>query len=165
MSWARRLRGIVGTALVWAVAWTVGGVAVTIGALLARTSPSTLRFWITALTSASVIWTIWGGVSGAAFASVLAIAERRRRVADLSMRRVAAWGALGGAAVPAAIALLVAADPYASSDRGGYIMLSVSLIASSVFGAICSGGTLWLARQSEGAGSGADRNAAAAERV
>ena len=41
-----------------------------------------------------------GLVSGVAFGAVLGFAEKRKKILELSVMRVAAWGALGAAALP-----------------------------------------------------------------
>ena len=38
----------------------------------------------------------FGFIMGGAFAGILSLTERHRRLQDLSLRRVALWGALGG---------------------------------------------------------------------
>jgi len=42
------------------------------------------------------IYAAFGFVMGGAFAGILSLTERHRRLKDLSLRRVALWGALGG---------------------------------------------------------------------
>ena len=81
----RRVRGLLGTALVWGTAW--GGLTAA-GALLGGD-------WIGALTSGLAHFVV-GAVAGGTFAGLLAIGERGRSLADLSPLRVAIWGATGG---------------------------------------------------------------------
>jgi hypothetical protein len=50
---------------------------------------------------------IWGFAAGGAFAVVLSIAERRHTLADLSLRRVALWGGIGGGSLVLATVLIL----------------------------------------------------------
>ena len=79
----RRLRGVVKTGLLWAAFFVaffsvpeiLGGRSVLIG----------IPFFAG-----------FGFIMGGAFAGILSLTERHRRLQDLSLRRVALWGALGG---------------------------------------------------------------------
>jgi hypothetical protein len=94
----RRRRGIIGTGL----AWAVGGIAAFSGLLALRGAP-----WEIILTSIPTgAW--MGFVCGSAFAGILIVTERRRKLEDLSLRRVALWGAIGGFLVTGAVNLLFA---------------------------------------------------------
>ena len=75
---------------------TFGGVAAAVSgvlaaglALLAPGVENELGFFVMAFTT-------WGFLIGAGFASVLAIAARGRTFEELSLPRVALWGATGG---------------------------------------------------------------------
>jgi hypothetical protein len=119
----RRLRGIIGTGLTWCVAWgglfTVAGL-VGVGDFVAGL----------AMTGAFL-----GLVGGSAFAVILSIAERRHSLADLSLWRVALWGAVGGALM----ALLFG---------GGNLFLDfVAFMAFS--GAVSSAGTVAVAKRAD----------------
>ncbi len=48
----------------------------------------------------ALVFGIVGFLSGAVFALVFAIAERRRTIGDLSVGRAAGWGALASSALP-----------------------------------------------------------------
>ena len=81
----RRLRGIIGTGLTWAVGWAV----VNLGIALLSGLP--LRFiGLGAISSLAQ-----GFVAGGAFAVILSIAERRHTLEDLSLERTALWGGRG----------------------------------------------------------------------
>ena len=77
--WLRRIRGLLGTALIWAAGWAG------IGALLSLVVPG---------------WTLWAALpvgfaglyTGAAFALMLSITERKRTLAELSLPKVAVLG-------------------------------------------------------------------------
>ena len=101
----QRLRGILSTALTWALPWAaVGGATVVAFDWLTR-APGFYP-----LTSVDFAWGLFldgarffalvGAVAGALFASVVAVAERRRTFATLHTGRIIVWGALGGAALP-----------------------------------------------------------------
>ena len=93
----RKVRGVTGLALTWAVGWAVIGALLTIGLRVAR--PGDLDVGEHELGMAAR-FAAAGLVAGAAFAILLAGAERRRAVADLSVSRAALWGALGATALP-----------------------------------------------------------------
>jgi len=136
-----RLRGIIGTALVWAVVWLPLGELL----VLYRNSQSVECFACARASFVLAIWTGWGAFSGAVFATVLMITERRHSFADLSIRRFALWGALGAVSVPAAITVWDVtnfAGPY--PDWG---FASVAMTLSALLGAGCAAGTLALARR------------------
>ena len=82
----KRVRGILGTAATWAVAWV--GLGIGIGALVGID----LRFIVPMALNSAVA----GFIAGTSFAVILSIAERRSSLEELSFRRVASWGAGGG---------------------------------------------------------------------
>jgi hypothetical protein len=84
----RRIRGIIGTGLTWAV-----GLAVSSAGLLALSGRWEL---IPAVALANLFS---GFFMGSAFAVILTLTERNRRLEDLSLWRVALWGAIGGGLV------------------------------------------------------------------
>jgi hypothetical protein len=86
----RRLRGIIGTGLTWAVGWA--GIFSVLGVIFGAGS----------IPAVAVVGAFTGLVSGGAFAVILSIAERRHRLEDLSLWRTALWGGLGGILVAAA---------------------------------------------------------------
>ena len=82
----RRLRGIIGTGLTWAAGWA--GISV----VLSLIGGAPLRF----LGLVALSGSIQGFIAGGAFAVILSVAERHHTLADLSLRRVALWGGIGG---------------------------------------------------------------------
>ena len=81
----RRLRGVITTGLLWAV----GSVAFfSVFEVLGGRTDSLLI--------AIPFYAGFGFIMGGAFAGILSLAERHRRLEDLSLWRVALWGALGG---------------------------------------------------------------------
>lgn len=147
-SWSRRIRAAVMMGVAWALVWAP--VAVLIG-LVVDPDGSMDEMW-------PVIGAYPGFLGGVVFSVVLGIAARRRRLDELSIPRVAAWGALAG--------LLVGGLPFTIGEPTGTV--PVWLLASVVVGSITllsaasAAGSLALARMGEtrgqlGAGTGPRR--------
>ena len=131
-TWLRRLRGVVGMAVSWAVAWFPVGAVLTL--VVGGDSLADLL-----LVSSIVVPA--GLVGGAVFSVVLGLAEGRRRFHELSLPRFAGWGALGG--ILQAVILTVGWDVFLG---GGPNLLPTMLVMA----ALCSGssaGSLALARR------------------
>lgn len=128
--------------LSWAVAgFLAGGVLELIHNLWPNPVGSAFDIWPMALA-------VPGLLGGVAFSVVLGIAGRRYRFDELSVPRVAAWGALGGAAIsliPGAMVLSGLATPNVPLWE---ITLGI-LLPFSVGGAVAAAGTLKLAQMSE----------------
>ena len=141
----RRLRGVTVTALLWAFVWAF------IGALLIAfevirhggnpTGPIGLAF-LAATTSFGIL----GAFSGSVFAVVLALLERRRTLEDLSMRRVAAWGAIGGMALPI-LGVVTFLSRFSAIPLEDLVPVVVLGAVMAVLGAACSTATVALARR------------------
>ena len=126
----RRLRAAVGMGVTWAVAWLGLGVA----AGLAAFDLGAIGLMVNALASGAA-----GFVGGVAFAAVLGLADSRRRFDELSLPRVACWGALGGALVGGLQLAVFAAI--------GSVPNPLMLVAvQGLIGAGSAAGTLALAR-------------------
>lgn len=93
----RKLRGMLGMGLTWAVGWTI--VMFMIGTIISIVDPDSIDPGEEPWRMAGII-ALAGFLSGAAFAAIFASAERRRKIRELSVLRSAFWGALGGAALP-----------------------------------------------------------------
>jgi hypothetical protein len=93
----RKLRGLLGTGITWAVGWAI--VMFLIGNIVLLVDPDSIDAgeepWRLALMVSTV-----GFVSGSVFALFFAGAERRTKLTELSAWRAAWWGALGGGALP-----------------------------------------------------------------
>jgi hypothetical protein len=99
----RRLRGIIGTGLTWAVGW-----AGLYGAFL-------LAAWAF---GAEAQWELgpvlrlvfnvgtYGFLGGSAFGVILSVLERHKSLEDLTFKRIALWGSLGGLAVVTMLSVL-----------------------------------------------------------
>lgn len=93
----RTVRGAVGVGVTWAAMWAVVGLLIGVGMRLAR--PQDLGPGEHPITIA-VVFGVVGLLSGAIFAIVMAIAERRRTLGELSVPRAAGWGALASVLLP-----------------------------------------------------------------
>jgi hypothetical protein len=122
--WLRRARGAIGIGLTWAATWFGAGIVFMVAAAPHPENP----FF--------VAWGVFGFIAGVAFASLLGIIERRRGVDQLSLRRVTAWGAIGGLSLAVAVRLAGLAGPF---------LLVGPLFALA--GAGCAAATLALARK------------------
>lgn len=110
----RRLRGLAGIGLTWGVLWALFGVALVLG--IRVFDPASAQEG--ALVVGRVLG-FAGFVSGVAFGTLLAIAERRRSLQSLSVWRAGLWGAIGAALIP----LLTTAD-----DKMAIITMPLGLI-------------------------------------
>ena len=93
-SWLRRVRGAVGMGLTWAVGWAVAGLSIGVASILLPGLPWDAFFEV--FDAPLPALAVPGFFAGVFFSVVLGIAGRRRRFSELSLPRVAAWGALGG---------------------------------------------------------------------
>ena len=138
-SWLKRVRGVIGMGLTWAVGWApIGGIAgLVIGALFG------FPLGGIALNYAGMFGVL-GFVGGMVFSTLVRIAEGRRRFDELSIPRFAAWGGLGG------LALGALAVTINLVGLGGITPLTVAVIgAAGLLGAGSAAGTLALARHAD----------------
>ncbi len=87
--WLKRIRGAVGMGLTWAAAWS--GFAVIVAFVGVFGTLDLLDYVVFA-----GLFGMVGFMGGAAFSVALGITERRRRFDEMSLRRFAFWGAVGG---------------------------------------------------------------------
>ena len=94
----RRLRGLLGVGLSWAILWAL--VIFAIGTVIGIFDPASIDAgeepWRMALTIVAPV----GFVSGLLFGGLLMGAEGKKSIRELSLWRVALWGAIGGALLP-----------------------------------------------------------------
>jgi len=124
--WQRRVRGAIGIGVTWAAAWSAVGLA-----------PRWL-FGLNADAPFPIIFGILGFVAGLSFSGLLVLLERRRGVAQQSLPRFAAWGAIGGLLVSVLFARV------ASLGLGDALMIASTFAVAS---AVCAAGSLALARR------------------
>lgn len=151
----RRIRGGVGMGLTWALVWAP--VAVLIG-LLVDPDGSMDEMW-------PAIGAYPGLLGGVVFSIVLAIAARRHRLEDLSLPRVAAWGAAAG--LPVGVLPFTIGET--TTERPLWLLATVVVGTITLLSAVSAAGSLALARRAQqralpGAGADAARVGIAAER-
>jgi hypothetical protein len=149
MSILRKLRGIVTTALTWAVVWAPLSLLP-----LAFAALSGIQLPPGSVGRVLIIQAVIGAINGGVFASVLAVAGRKKRFETLSLRWIAACGAVGGALFP----LVVRAALFTSLEVPFPAMaLAWDLVTNAALGAGFATLTLALARRApalpEGDGS------------
>ncbi len=129
----RRLRGIVGTGLTWAFGWAG------VGLVLNLFGGIPLQFIGQIVLSGLVR----GFIAGGAFAVILSIAERHHTLADLSLRRVALWGGIGGSLVFVSVLpfLIPLGTPWGS--------LLTPIVINALTGAGFASGSVALARKAD----------------
>ncbi len=140
MSLRRRLRGVIGTALFWSVIW------LPIGAILLSwpvRQPTDVVY--TSSLVDLVFFPVFGFLSGSFFSLLVSWTERNRSLDDLSLARVAAWGAIGCVIIPL---LFVIIDFRRSMDfRYDWTFALAFLGVCAGLGALCAALTLALARR------------------
>ena len=134
--WLRRVRGALLMGVIWAVLWMPVGLL--IGALVdpdgAMDEP-----WV-------LVGTYPGFLAGVLFSVVLGIAARRRKLDDLSVAKVARWGAAAG--------VLIGSLPFVLGDASGSAKplwwLPVAVVGSiTVLSTVSATASLVLAKRSE----------------
>lgn len=142
----RLVTGAAKNAVTWGVAWTTLAFGTIIGLRTAGVVVPPEMGVLDALGMAMRIG-IFGGMAGSAFALVMSLLYRGRRLSEISWVRFG----LGGAAVAVLLMLalftvgnLVTGDPIPALDDvlGDFIL-------AAVFGGIAAGGSMWLAQQAE----------------
>lgn len=111
MNLVRRLRGVLVSAAVWAVAFSlVGLVYVAQGAARGLFPPSWAESWISISSLFIVRAMSFGAVAGTVFALTVMVAERRRTFHMLSAKRFALWGFLSATVIPLGLTAAYAAS-------------------------------------------------------
>ena len=139
--WLQRIRGAVGTALTWAVAWF--GVGTIFFSFWVFGAPPA-GFGLAAVVAGAGMFAILGFIGGAIFSTVLGVTEGRRRFDQMSLPRFAGWGAVGG--------LLLSALVLSTGGSGGTFPILGQVILGSVVTLLSAGsaaGSLALARRAE----------------
>lgn len=149
--WLQRIRGALGTALTWAAAWApLGAVA---GVVLHATLPAGPLEMGAVVARNVLTFAALGFVGGAIFAPLLQWTEGHRHFHQLSLRRFAVWGAIGGLCL-GGIAVM------AGLWGAGLGPVGVGMVGAAVLlGAGSASGSLALARRAKDRGL-LDRGAA-----
>lgn len=132
--WLRRVRGAVGLGITWALFWAP--VAVLIG-FIVDPDGSLDEMW-------PAIGAYPGFLGGVVFSIVLGIAARQRRIEELSVPRVAAWGALAG--------LMVGTLPFLIGEPGAsnvWVLAAVVIGTITTLSAASAAASLALAQRAE----------------
>ena len=140
MGFLRRLRGLVGIATTWGVAFSIMMTTLLIGrwAIGFPHSGFGLRQIIVAL----IEFFLMGGLAGTLFSLFFARGERRQTLETLSMARVALWGFLG-VGVPTAGLTIGAVLMYGR----GLLIAPLSIALAGAMGSAMSVATIKLARR------------------
>ena len=93
----RKVRGVLGSGLIWGLSWAAIGAL--FGFIIRITIPGSMDPGENELLVAALFGAI-GFVSGAVFGMLLSFAESRKKILDLSLSRAAVWGILGAATFP-----------------------------------------------------------------
>ncbi len=133
--WLRRIRAAVTMGLLWAVPWAI--VAVLIGWVV-DPDGSMDEMWF-------LIGAYPGFLGGVLFSIVLAIAERRRNLSEISIRRFGAWGAVAGLAI--GVLPFMLGTPSADIDVAR--LATVVIGSFTVMSAASAAGSLALARRGQ----------------
>lgn len=139
--WLRKLRGLTGVGVTWGVAWSAVGAA--IGGVLGVLSPE-LWTWGNPIFEWALGMGLYGFVSGVGFGKLLALAEGRKRLDQLSLGRVAVWGVLGSAMVP----LLFGALGFFAAGTTAMEVLG-AMGVTALLGGLSAPGAVALARRAE----------------
>jgi hypothetical protein len=125
--WLRRVRDTVAMGLAWAAGWTlIGMLGVVVFYALYPSAPDIVDIWIP-------VFAYPGFLTGVGFSVVIRVAEGRRRFDEVSLSRLAAWGA--------AVGLLVGVLPFAlgtPSSRFPVYLLGVIVVASTTLLSVVS---------------------------
>lgn len=140
--WLRRIRGALGMGLTWAIGAALVGFGIE---LIHNIWPNPLGALVDIWPAVLAYPAFLGGLG---FSAVLGVAARRRRFDELSLPRMALWGAAGGllaSLIPAAMVGLGLATPTVPLWQ-----ITVAVAGPlALGGAVAAAGTLMLARASE----------------
>ena len=139
--------GAVRNAVAWGVAWFALAM-VTI--LVLRTVGVVVPARVTLLDAVgmSIKLGVIGGLAGGAFALLISVLYRGRRLSDISWLRFGVGGGiLAGLFVPG---FLVAANLLTGDGPIPFSAIRGDMIASALFGGIAAGASMWLAQRADG---------------
>lgn len=135
----RRLRGVIGTALTWAFGWAAAFSLLNVGMAIIGGYPIR-QFALSALVGG-----FYGFIAGGSFAVILTIAEGRRTLHQLSLKRVALWGGIGGAVLVVVGGAILLGAGFPVDQIAGALLTRLGIVA--VLGAGSASGSVALARK------------------
>ncbi len=141
----RILRGIIGTAVAFAVPWAVFGGVLSVVIELVRNAPVGARpvsYYVGAALSQVAPFAALGFAVGAAFAGFLAVAGRNLAFEQLTAPRVLGLGVTGALAAAGSLLALIA-----QTGGGWHTGYSVALGIAGVLGGGSALSMLWIARR------------------
>jgi len=139
MGLLRKLRGIAVTALTWAVVWVpVSLIPFGIASLFGGSIPARI------LVAFTVTQAVMGAICGVTFASILAIAGRRKTFDTLSLPWIAACGAAGAMLLPfiGRVVFLATSDVAVP-----LLAMASTVVTNGLLGAGLAAATLSIARR------------------
>lgn len=145
--WLRRIRGSIGMGLTWAAGWAIFGVMIGVASTITPFLPWDSFFEVfDAPLPALAVPGFFGGIL---FSIVLGIAGRNRKFEELSIKRFAAWGAVGGLLLALLPDFLVAVGLASLGTEAMSLWKLTALISAPlvVLGAASASGSLILARR------------------
>jgi hypothetical protein len=129
----RRIRGAIGIGITWAVVWAP--VAVFVGTQIIDPDNSMDEMWVMA-------GALPGFFSGVIFSIVVGIAARRQRLDELTIPRVAGWGAIAG--------LFIGILPFLIGDTNGnppaWLLGAIIIPTFTVLSTVSAAASLAIAR-------------------
>lgn len=139
MRLVRRIRGVLGTSVIWAVTWTTAVFPVFAILLRNMLPPAS---WLPDVALLAVRWGLLGAGTGATFALLLLAFERRSTLAKFAITRAALWGSVAGAGYASVtIARFLAQIGRAPSEVG------TSIVVGAVLGGCSAAMNLALAKR------------------
>jgi hypothetical protein len=93
----QKARGLLGVGITWGTLWA--GIGAGIGFVIGLVRPEVWQ-WTNPIFEWAAGMGLYGLVSGIGFGTLLTLREGRKTLSDLSIRRTAVWGLIGGAVVP-----------------------------------------------------------------
>lgn len=122
----RLIRGAIGIGFTWGAAWAGAGFVLAVATGFKADAPF------------PAIFGVLGFIAGVIFSACLALTEGRRGFDQMSLPRVAGWGAAGGLLLSAGFAKA------ASLDWGDVLAIAPTFAAAC---AVCASGSLAVARR------------------
>lgn len=159
MNFLRKIRGALGNALTWGVAWFTGGLAITTTLFLTGLYPAAVGWGVAFAIAMNV--GVTGFITGGAFSLYLSVVHRHRQLQELRAGRLALAGAVIAAVL--SVGMLVM--------NGGLILPIQALIGdgliAATLGALTAGGTIRLSQRASGrlSGDALERERSALDRL